>query len=278
MVVFLGAFIAIGGVLSFVSANYPREEVVETVVEEKIDASILFDVGLTYFVELENYEKSFEFFNKSRSECELGNYYAELAKYMCGKGGKSESEIEVVINQIEGLLSQEEEEDLRYVKSFLKVYMRLDTEEARVKSISLGEKVLAENNLQEKEVKELLAAAYIQNEEYEKAIEIYEVLCKVGNNEAFCKRLLELYEKTGQEEKALEKCGKYLSDLPYSKEISIMYIRMECKSKSVQKEVLETSIREILNRMPELVEESEFQKLQTEYGIKIEGEKIWVER
>lgn len=254
--------------------------------ETVTDYALLFDMGLTHFIDLGDYQKSMEFFEKSKPGGGFGADYAEIAKFMCETSEKSEDEVEKILEQIEEKIQEESVEDIRYVRSLLKVYMRLDTETARMKMIELSERLLNDESWKEDdygnkieiEIRELLAGVYSKNAEYKKAIEEYQVLCQWNHNEEYYKTIIELYEKGNQEKKALETCQKFLEKESYSKEISIIYIRMLCKNTTIERTILEKEIRKIVERFPKLSEEPEFQKLQNEYGIEMKGENIWVEK
>lgn len=198
--------------------------------------------------------------------------------FMCGKSKKSFHEIENLLEEIEKKLPGEESGDSRYTRSLLKVYTRIDSEKARTKSLELGKILLEKNKEYEKEIHEQFAVIYMKDQDYEKAIEECENVLKYGESVVTYKMLIELYETTGQEEKALEAAEKALEKMPESQEISIAYIRILCRSKTVEKEVLEKCIKECVEKNPELLDDSKFKKLQIEYGIQVEGENIWVEK
>lgn len=246
--------------------------------ETSIDNSVLFDIGLTYFTDLEDYQKSREFFDKSKKGCEFGEEYATLAEFMCGGDQKNVKEIEEILLKIQDYII--EEKDSRYYKSLLKVYMRLDTEQAQQKIKELGEKILLEKDwkAEEEELRKLLALAYTKSAEYEKAIEEYEILCEWNKSEMIYKALIELYEKTNQEEKVLEMCQIALEEFPDSEDMNVIYLRTLCVNAKVPKEVAEQYMEEMINRFPDLLNNQEFQKLQMEYGIKIEGGNVWIEK
>ena len=42
------------------------------------------------------------------------------------------------------------------------------------------------------------------------------------------------------------------------------------------RELCVQTIREYIGRMPEILEKEEFQKLQKEYEIRVEGEEVWI--
>lgn len=149
-----------------------------------------------------------------------------------------------------------------------------------IKQTSVLEELVIKNaeRMQEKDMREIIANIYIEYGEYEAAIKEYERLCEWKKSQFRYQVLIELYEKTEQEEKAFELCMKVLHEMPDAREIGMQYIWRQCKNTNLEKTVREERIGAILLQCPGLWETKEFQKLQMEYGIKIEGEKVWVEK
>ena len=74
---------------------------------------------------------------------------------------------------------------------------------------------------------------------------------------------------------------RYLSEaceLKDSKQLRILYMRMQCSDSDISREICAQTVKEYLNQIPEIKEETEFQKLAQEYGIVMEGENVWVGR
>ena len=67
-------------------------------------------------------------------------------------------------------------------------------------------------------------------------------------------------------------------ELKDSKQLRILYMRMQCSDSDISREICAQTVKEYLNQIPEIKEETEFQKLAQEYGIVMEGENVWVGR
>lgn len=244
------------------------------------DVSFL-DVGLTYFLELEDYRKSYEMFAKEENNKELAKQYQEVIAYMLGETSQTEEELEEVVRSIEEKTKQES--DAKYIRSILKIYNKLDTSYARQRCIELGEAVLEEEKWKEAdierkveiEIRKMLAEVYEKIGEKEKALQEYERLNAWIHSEDLYIEMLRIAEN---ETKFLELCEKGIQDNPKSKELRIQYLKKQCKSPSVTKETCEASVKKMLKEYPALEKDFEFQKLCSECGIKIEGEQVWVEK
>lgn len=90
------------------------------------------------------------------------------------------------------------------------------------------------------------------------------------------KKMAVLYEACGQKEMALNTCIKGVGELEDSKDLGILHIRLLCKDTAISRELCVQTIREYIGRMPEILEKEEFQKLQKEYEIRVEGEEVWI--
>ena len=55
-------------------------------------------------------------------------------------------------------------------------------------------------------------------------------------------------------------------------------MRMQCSDSDISREICAQTVKEYLKQIPEIKEETEFQKLAQEYGIVMEGENVWVGR
>ena len=85
-------------------------------------------------------------------------------------------------------------------------------------------------------------------------------------------------ERKGLKDQALEICRKGAEELKDSKQLRILYMRMQCSDSDISREICAQTVKEYLNQIPEIKEETEFQKLAQEYGIVMEGENVWVGR
>ena len=59
-------------------------------------------------------------------------------------------------------------------------------------------------------------------------------------------------------------------------ELMIQHIRLLCMDVSTDRNLCAQTIQEHLRRMPGILEKEEFQRLQREYEIQVEGDQVWV--
>lgn len=247
-----------------------------------------FDVGMTYFLDLEDYQKSAEMFRQEKQEQWLAEQYVVIADYMAGKSQKKEEEIEAVLQLLEEKMGTEEggERTTQYKRSLLKVYMKLDTEETRQKCMTLGEELLADDSWKksdvdksiETEIRKIVAEVCEKRGEHEKAWEEYQILRQWNRKEEIYAAMFRVAGEHVENGELLELCRQGIKDNPDSKQLRMQYIRLQCSSKETSREACETVVREMISECPQLLEDSEFQKLMQECGIRVEGEQVWVEK
>lgn len=113
------------------------------------------EAGLTYFIDLNDYEKSEEMFSKAK-DLPLAEYYKEMALYMQDKSTFSEQEMEKLLWNLETKI----EEEITYEQKYclLKVYDKIDTKNAMKNVVRLSEEILKSPDWyrNEKEIKEIL--------------------------------------------------------------------------------------------------------------------------
>lgn len=156
------------------------------------------DMGLMHFVQMGNYEKSMEYFEKAKGTTTAGIFYC-LARYMVKQDVGEEELADVLSAAEEEALIQT---DPRFIPGVLKVY-------DKIKEVT--------GNLTEKE---------------------------------------------------------YAS----SKSLRLLYIRLQCRDTSIDRAVCAETVHSFLAQMPELAEDGEFQNLQQEYGIKVEGDTVSIDQ
>lgn len=113
------------------------------------------ETGLTYFVDLSDYEKSEEMFEKAE-KLPIAKYYEEMALYMQGESNLSEKEMEELLWNLE----KEMDTDISYEQKYclLKVYEKIQTESAMQNVVRLSEEILNSPDWyrNEKEIKSIL--------------------------------------------------------------------------------------------------------------------------
>lgn len=242
---------------------------------EKEQEQLYFAMGFTQFVELKNYDRSSTFFHEIAGQNVLAGYYAAMADYMAGRMTYTEAEMLEILAGAERLMPKEPE----YYLSLIRVYARIGEEEEHL--IRLGEYYLGLDVWkEEREVRAYLAAAYEKSEEYDKASGQYQALIGQEQDDARAEelyiRLVRMYEKAGQKEEAQTVCTQGTKRLPYARRLHIVYLEICCQNTGNDSTSCAQVISEVLRRIPEIKESEEFQKLQQEYKITIEGENVWV--
>lgn len=277
-----------------------KNEVARKDDQENADSQtqIIFDMGMLCFLELKDYEKSREVFWEIKEESELAACYAKLSGYLLREENKIIGrEVEQVLLKIEELLSGKSlendtssEDERKYDISLLRGYALLDTKETSKKKAEIGERCLArktwgegdDEQQQEAEVRAYMAAAYEDMEEYEKAAGQYDMLMekktdKKEREDLYQKRAV-LYNEMGKLDEALKILKEGSDEIEDSMMLRILYIKMQCQDAAVDREICAQTVKESIQKLPDIVKEEEFEKLKQEYDIKIEGDQIWVGR
>lgn len=244
-------------------------------------------MGLLYFLELEDYEKSIQAFEDAGGD-QMSENLAILVRYVAGMEDilasdtlKSDRKIENVLKNIEEQMPDESRID--YERCLIRGYSVEESEEHAKAILRIGKKILDEKP-EEKLIKECtsyMASAAETVRDWDTAIEMYTDMLSWEENEKkedIYQKLVKLQEEKGDKAKALEVCRKGAEELKSSKRLRIRYMRMQCSDSDISREICAQTVKEYLNQIPEIKEESEFQKLMQEYGIVVEGENVWVGR
>lgn len=238
------------------------------------------ELGFCYFLELEDYEKSREYFERAGDD-HTAKCMAALCKHMARDNAGQEKELREILADIEECTSQQEEET--YYRCLMKGYRLLGSKEDAKSVVRIGKCLMKEGASEEvkRENAGYIAAAYEQLEEQAEAIEIYSDMLKWEEDE---KTREELYKKLAllwsqeEQDKSFAICREGIEELKTSKELRILYISMQCADMQIDRAVCAQTIQQYISEMPEIIEEAEFQKLVQEYGIVVEGENVWVGR
>lgn len=255
------------------------------------------ELAIAYFLDVEDYEKSLYYLNKIRK-----NYVPAVDLGIIVKaflGNEEEKDVELIEKHLKSLeeLIQAEPIQERQVKSeivrngdvgryyhcLVKGYGLLGTEEASEEILRLGRKYLdiEENNSEGiTEIQEYMASAYEKVGKEEETAHMYEAILEqeadAGRREELYRNIVILYEACDRNEMALDTCVHGIEELKDSEELRIIHIRLLCKDVSVDRDICAQTIREYIRQMPKILEKDEFQKLQREYEIHVEGEEVWV--
>lgn len=252
--------------------------------------TMIFDMGLLYFWEMKDYQKSREIFGRLE-ESGLASDYALLCEFLLNpETGRPDRELEQLLARIEEELPEEKAEgDIRYYLSILKGYEILDNEDAEDAKIRLAGKCIAmeewkasdTGHEKEKYLKKALASAYDKTAEWESAVQQYSELLAMEEEPQERVKLFHkiavLYDKLDKVNEAIASCKAGLEETG-TPELANLLIRLQCAESSIDRQICAETIKKCLNEIPELAESEEFKKLQQEYEIRIGGEQVWVGR
>ena len=149
--------------------------------------------------------------------------------------------------------------------------------------LRIGKKILDEKP-EERLVKECtsyMASAAETARDWDMALKMYTDMLEweeESKKEDIYQKLVKIQGEKGLKDQALEICRKGAEELKDSKQLRILYMRMQCSDSDISREICAQTVKEYLNQIPEIKEETEFQKLAQEYGIVMEGENVWVGR
>ena len=246
-------------------------------------------MGLLYFLELEDYEKSIQAFEDAGKD-QMSENLAALVRYVAGIEDKessnekqeyaNEKKIENIFRKIEEWMPNESRLD--YERCLIRGYAVEESEEHAKAILRIGKKILDEKP-EERLVKECtsyMASAAETARDWDMALEMYTDMLKweESKKEDIYQKLVKIQEEKGLKDQALEICRKGAEELKDSKQLRILYMRMQCSDSDISREICAQTVKEYLNQIPEIKEETEFQKLAQEYGIVMEGENVWVGR
>lgn len=203
---------------------------------------VCMELGQLYFFVLEDYVKSKDMFSRVEKDV-AAECYEQLSIFMAGNKVLSEEEVLQILRALE----TKGVETYVHQGCLLRVYGKLSSEEAKRQIIRIGTNLLKEGSEKELwlsdemecEIREMLLAVYLESGTYEKAIE-------------YCKE--------------------------ESFETKFSVIKVLCRDSIISKEDKEKYLTSLVNENLEIIEEEVFAKLQTEYGIRIEGGKVWLEK
>lgn len=289
----LGAGILFGAVsLRMLFAGTPSEKAVKQIEEvqaveegetDKDEEEIpYFELGLSYFLELADYEKSRECFAKESGG--RSDLYKELSEYFQGKSGNET--LQRVLGELEKTAGTEP--DIKCELCMARGYARLADERSAEKIIMLvgkweqSQEWSALSETLKKEFYEYLGSAYEEKGELAPAVQVFEKMLSLEKDENLAEqiylRMIRAYEQQNNIEKIKETCSVGIQTLAKSMALRIKYIEILCRDEKEKKEVRNSEVKRMVTEAPELVKEEEFVKLQKEYKIKIEGGNVWVEK
>ncbi|KMZ52700.1 protein kinase domain-containing protein [Dorea sp. D27] len=244
-----------------------------------------FDMGMVCLLKLDQYAKAAGYLE------EVGRYgadcYAMIARYMEKDAAMDgASALAAALERAEDEIPEGREREC--IHGLIKGYSLLGTKEAAPDIVRLGDVYLSLSDSEggreeaDREIMELMAVSFEEMQKKTEAAAMYEKILEheeaAGNREELFAKMTLLQEAGGEIEKAWECCRKGIEELPDSSRLRLLYIRMQCRDTSVDRNVCAETIKSAITHMPELAEMEEFKKLQREYDIQVEGEDVWVGR
>ena len=250
-------------------------------------------MGLLYFLELEDYEKSIRAFGDA-GEDPLSENLAALVRYVAGvqdlgiaetsenkENMAVKTDYDKIFKEIEEGMPKETKSD--YERCLIRGYAVEESEKHANAILRIGRKILDEKPEEKvtRECTSYMASAAETARDWDTALEMYTDMLgweDETKKEDIYQKLVKLQEEKGDKDQALEICRKGAEELGNSRRLRILYMRMQCSDSDISREICAQTIQEYLTQIPEIQDEAEFQKLMQEYGIVVEGENVWVGR
>lgn len=253
----------------------PEEEKVQAEVYGA-DSSYKMELGVIYFLEMQDYAKSRACF-EAVEDSGLAENLATIAERMAG-GSVEDDRLREALQEIRGELK--ELGDGNYYRLVLKGYTCLEEEEDARSFLSLGEEYLQMGRLENiSDIAGDMAVAYEKTGQPDKAVSMYELQLKEEQDqtvkESIYGKMAELSmeaEKPDQAQKILREGIREFSD---SAKLRMEYIRVQCQDREIGRDICQKTIEESVKAVPELRKDTEFQKLMKENGFQVKGEKVW---
>lgn len=280
-------------------AQDPAEGTVETEAKgigQTGEAKPWLELGLLYCEELEEYGRGILCLEKAAETSLLAEAYLKIETYI-QKGGDASQvkrELEQALASGRGELESEEEKawiagkEYIYAMPFLEAYRIWDTEESWREISEMAEELKdakswgegADAEEKEQNIREYLAKAYEVLHQPEKAAAEYERVKELERDasglEALYLKLEDLYEEIGDAEKAWNICSESVERVPESEAVWVAYIERHLRDNGIERAVCAEAVKKAVMTLPALKQNTEFQKLVTEYGIRMEGEEVWI--
>lgn len=278
--------LAIAGVMVLAGVNHfsgekeqeevkkePQKTVKENVISQSKEEKLLYEeLGLLYFLDFQDYEKSGEYFGAIKDDI-LAEKMAELSECL-SKENVSQDVVRELLQVIEANLPEPPE---KYYHCLFWGYRRLETEEAQENLLRIG-KICLENADEEEEleIKKHMAVVCEEKENYEEAVQYYSQLLTMelddGFREELYKKVADLLEKSEKQDEAFQILQEGIKEFESSVELRLQYIRMQYQS--MERESLLQVMNEQFSECSQMEQSEEFQKMLKEYGMIIKGGKI----
>lgn len=264
------------------------------------------ELGTVYFLELEDYEKSGEYFRSIKGDA-LAGYMTVAADYLAG-GSAQPEELRQALLDAEAEIKARDEESIRETESvqetesirkmesvqetesvretdriyrcILKSYAALGGGEDFRNMIRIGEMCLEDNGGEgPAELYGLLADAFEGLGEFEKACGMYKEQLereKDGSvREAVCQKASKALIKSGDSGRAQELLLAEIKKMPCSLKLRTAYLASVFGESGAKRGACIQKVKEQIKELPVLKEEKEFKRLMKKQGITVKGENVW---
>lgn len=270
--------------------------------KEEAGEEAYLEVALSYFLDMKEYEKCLSYLEKMETKDEMAEAMKVVVRRFTGKEQKNGVEAQQedkkateALEELEQMILEQEEQrgfnqgqvsrerKTACYRFLIKGYENMTLEGAAEQVIRLCEECLKWEDLTEeteKEICESMALACEREKRSEEGAACYERILELETGsekrEVVYQKMVMLYEVCGNREQALSVCLRGVVELPECMELKLSHMRLLCQDPNVDRSVCAQTIQTYLSEDPKLLEQEEFKKLQVEYEIGVEGEKVWV--
>ena len=240
------------------------------------------ELGMLCLGELGDYERGEAYFGQAEGE-PLAEELERLCQSLQGES-VAEGSFRAGLRRIEEAAEKlPEEEALVYRRCVLLGYRQLDTKADQEAVVRLGKSCLEEGGEEEKaEVRGMIAAALEELGREEEALTMYEEQMEeedgAKEREELYKKTASLLETLGKSREAAGRLEEGIREFPDSADLRITFLKDLLEASGQDRELCLQTIERFLKECPKLAGEEEFQKLMREYGINVEGGKVWAEK
>lgn len=259
----------------------------EPLEKEKIQQCL--ELAAAYFLDMENYGKASDALEEIRTDSEFAGAFQKAAEALIEENtGRMKAMLPVYLEQMEACLAKEdytEEEMLTYRLCIIQGYGILDSRDGAEEVLRLGELCMRQEKLSDSDKKKIqvrMARACELMGENEQAAEWYLALLEteeeVGKRESYYKKAALLYEACDRTDLAMDICVRAVADMGESQDLKLLHLRLACTDPETDQELCSRMFKEYLQEDPGLAYTEAFKKLQEDYGIRMEGGEVWVEK
>lgn len=231
-------------------------------------------LGLLYFLECGDYEKSKECF-EDLAEDALAGHLAVLSQVLAGED-MEEDAFRAVLERAKEEADGRGEDATAYYACLLRGYSYLNSAKDANERLELATACLAQAEEERKaEIVANMAAAYEQLGQYEEAAKMYREQKDLETDDAvkigLYQKMARLLSQLEETEKAQETLREGLKEYPQSAELWMELMEGQLSNPGIPRTACIQTIQEAMEECPQLSQEEAFQKLLKQNGLKIKG-------